>query len=556
MAITGELYPSAASGWTGDYGSLSPGGGEATAVAFSSIAPTANLVCSNFWLTAGGHTSTIGVYVRISCKILQSNNSAWGGLVDNGGSLTVYLARNGVPISSQQVTTVTGYYETYLFSFDGSAIGDAQIRNLQVVAFCSASALSNCYIDSLTAQCDYVDTDAQPDAFILGSVSSVPFSSVQTSSPITLSGLSDSASVFVVGGEYEKNGSGIWTTSDGEAVNGDSLKVRHTAAATGSTAKVTTLTVGGVSSSFTSTTEATDSTPDAFTFAAVLNAERSVSSSSEEITVAGINVPVAISITGGQYQVDGGAWTSSAGTITVGKKVKVKLTTSALFSTLANATLTIGGFAAAYNVTTKASIGTPTAFSFTNQLNVATSTLRTSETITIAGLDAAVNVTVTDGELSKNGGAWSTSATTCTNGDTFAVRHTSAAGASSIVTTTLQVGNFAESFSSTTAGADITPSAFSFTAKSDTPIGRYVTSQAATISGINVATPVNVVGGMVSCNGGAYARFGSVTSGQTVAVRLDPIYQAAETKTATVYIGESGAVTFSATTTTNYYIAM
>lgn len=95
-----------------------------------------------------------------------------------------------------------------------------------------------------------------------------------------------------------------------------------------------------------------DTTPDAFTFTDVTNQTTSTVVESNAITVAGINAAAAISVTGGEYQIDGGAWTSSAGTVTVGQTVKVRHTTSASNSTATNTVLTIGGVSDTFTTTT------------------------------------------------------------------------------------------------------------------------------------------------------------------------------------------------------------
>lgn len=91
-------------------------------------------------------------------------------------------------------------------------------------------------------------------------------------------------------------------------------------------------------------------------------------------------------------------------------------------------------------------------FTFNDQTNVALSTLRQSNVVTISGLGNGVSVavTVTGGELRKNNGAWSISPTTAVNGDTFEVRHAASGLYSSPVHTTLNVGGVTDTFTSTT----------------------------------------------------------------------------------------------------------
>lgn len=99
---------------------------------------------------------------------------------------------------------------------------------------------------------------------------------------------------------------------------------------------------------------ASDTTPDAFTFTDVANANFSTEYTSNEITVAGIDAAAAISITGGTYSINGGAFTADPGTVEVDDTVRVKVTSSDESATAVNAALTIGGVSDTYSVTTYA----------------------------------------------------------------------------------------------------------------------------------------------------------------------------------------------------------
>jgi hypothetical protein len=95
-----------------------------------------------------------------------------------------------------------------------------------------------------------------------------------------------------------------------------------------------------------------DPVPDAFAFSPVTGAAQSTVVQSGPITVAGINAPAPVSIAGGEYSINGGAFAAAAGTVVNGDQVSVRLTSAATEATLATATLTIGGVSAAFNVTT------------------------------------------------------------------------------------------------------------------------------------------------------------------------------------------------------------
>lgn len=99
------------------------------------------------------------------------------------------------------------------------------------------------------------ELDAVPDAFSLVQQTGVPVSSLRTSDQITVAGLTTVTGIGVsgaVGSTYSINGR-LYDTPDAVR-NGDVVRVRHTSAATAGTSITTTLTIGGVTANFVSTT--------------------------------------------------------------------------------------------------------------------------------------------------------------------------------------------------------------------------------------------------------------------------------------------------------------
>jgi hypothetical protein len=173
-----------------------------------------------------------------------------------------------------------------------------------------------------------------------------------TSDAVTVTGINAPASISVSGGEYEINDSGTWTSEDGTVNSGDTVRVRQTSSGSFSTQTNTTLTIGGVSDIFSVTTLAADTTPDAFPFTNQTDVPLNTLIISNAITVAGINSPSPISITGGEYSINGGAYTAAAGTVNNNDTVRVRQTSSASFNTTTDATLTIGGVSGVFSITT------------------------------------------------------------------------------------------------------------------------------------------------------------------------------------------------------------
>jgi hypothetical protein len=97
-----------------------------------------------------------------------------------------------------------------------------------------------------------------------------------------------------------------------------------------------------------------DTTPDQFTFVDQTSIALNALVTSNTITVSGINAQSPVSITGGQYSINGGVYTSATGTVNNGDSVNVQLTSSANYATMTSATLTIGGVSGTFSVTTLA----------------------------------------------------------------------------------------------------------------------------------------------------------------------------------------------------------
>jgi len=367
--------------------------------------------------------------------------------------------------------------------------------------------------------------DTTPRAFYFADVTNATVSTVYTSNEITVSGIGMASPISILGGTYSING-GPYTAAAGTVVAWDTVTVRVTSSASDATMVNAILTIGGVSDTYTVTTTAPDTTPDAFSLMDVTAATLSTVYTSNAIIVAGINTAAPISITGGTYAINGGTYTATAGTVVAGDSVTVRVTSAASNSAAVNATLTIGGVSDTYTVTTVAAAGdtTPDAFSFTDVTAAALSTVYTSNTITVAGINVPTAISITGGTYSINGGAYTATAGTVSAGDTVTVRVTSAAANSAAINAALTIGGVIDTYTVTTAaagGADTTPDAFSFTDVPNATASTVYTSNAITVAGINTAAAISITGGTYSINGGAYTpAAGTVVAGDSVTVRV------------------------------------
>ena len=114
----------------------------------------------------------------------------------------------------------------------------------------------------------------------------------------------------------------------------------------------TTYTTGGITADCTVTASFIDTTPDAFSFTDQSNVIAGDVATSNSITVSGIDTATAITVSDGEYAIDGAAFTSAAGTVANGQSVAVRHTATALFETVTSTLLTIGGVSDTFSSTT------------------------------------------------------------------------------------------------------------------------------------------------------------------------------------------------------------
>ena len=205
--------------------------------------------------------------------------------------------------------------------------------------------------------------DSTPNSFDFTNQTGVTRSSTRTSAnTVTIAGMDSgaSATVTVSGGTYSKNG-GSYSSSNTTASNGTTFTLRHTSSSSYSTSVTTTLTVGGVSGSFVSTTEAAptaDTTPNAFNLPDIGPVAPGTTNTSVAQQITGMDANTPCSITGQgspQLQVGGGSnpfVTSS--TISPNFYINVRLTAPTAYSSSHTATLTIGTVSDTITITSQA----------------------------------------------------------------------------------------------------------------------------------------------------------------------------------------------------------
>lgn len=172
-------------------------------------------------------------------------------------------------------------------------------------------------------------------------------------------------------------------------------------------------------------------------------------SSSVTLSITGM-ATAAISVSGdssSKYSVNGGSYTSAAGTVKPGDTVTVQHTASNTIGETVSTTLKVGDKSATFSSTTGG-------IEFDVAFNVDPSTFVESEPVTlaIAGGSASISISGDESSLySLNGGTPTSVAGTANDGDQVVVMHFSADGVTNTtVTSTLTVGSKSGSFVSTT----------------------------------------------------------------------------------------------------------
>ncbi len=302
----------------------------------------------------------------------------------------------------------------------------------------------------LRGQACAATSDVSPDPFGFAPRSGVEREAIVTSDAVTITGIDVAVSVSVAGGEYSRNGA-AFTATPGVVEAGDVLQLRHTASPEFATTRLTDVTVGDFSTTFRSTTVAADPTPDTFSFAARTNLPRSSMVVSEVVVLSGFNLPLALSVSGGEVSINGGTFSAATSQVSSGDRVQLRHVASNEFSTTVSTSITVGATAAEFVSTTEAADGTPDVFRFSDVTAAPRKTWILSEEVVITGINLPVTVSISGaGSYAVNGGAFRTSASMLTAGDRVVLRVRSANAKFTTVATTLTVGDRSDHWTVTT----------------------------------------------------------------------------------------------------------
>ena len=163
--------------------------------------------------------------------------NAWTHVAATWGSAGAKLYVNGVQVGSDTNTGMpaSGYSGQVMMLLGTTAGGTSRIDELRI------SNIQRTY------------TDAAPEPFAFTDQTDVALSTVTTSNAIAVDGIDTAAPISISGGTYAING-GSYTSAGGSVIYGDTVTVRQTSSSSNSTTTDATLTIGGVSDTFSVTT--------------------------------------------------------------------------------------------------------------------------------------------------------------------------------------------------------------------------------------------------------------------------------------------------------------
>src|SRR5450432_1765684 len=280
-----------------------------------------------------------------------------------------------------------------------------------------------------------------------------------------------------------------------------------------------------------------NSIPSPFSFTSLINVDPLSVQVSNSITVASTDVPAPISVsTGGQYSINGGAFTSVPSVVSPGAQVQVKLTAASGYSTSDSAVLTIGGVSSTFTVTTGAQ--PVLQGGFTPVTGAVPGSIQISNAITVTGTTVSAPISVSSGdEYSINGGPFTLGQGTVQPGDQVTLETIAPSTYNTTASAVVTIGGVTSTYTVTTA-AQQTPQA-GFTAVTGASVSSTQISNPITVTSITAPASISISSGAeYSINGGPFTgAAGTVQPGDQVRVEVTAPSTYNTTATAVLTIG-------------------
>ncbi|HEX7029227.1 MAG TPA: hypothetical protein VF254_01420 [Gammaproteobacteria bacterium] len=281
--------------------------------------------------------------------------------------------------------------------------------------------------------------------------------------------------------------------------------------------------------------------PGAFELAAVTGAALDTDVVTDPAaTLSGEFAGLPLTISGGEYSINGGEFTSAPGLVTAGDELSVRVHTASQFATETRARVTVGEDATArtryFRVTTLAEpegVNRPDPFVFGKHVNAEPGSSAESRVVALSGFEGELPVSAeaaseAQAQVFVNGAAVE-NGTLVSAGDTVRIGATAAGDFAASQVVLLHVGEGDDrqtgAFEIVTRTRDVTPLPFDFGSPYEAEHGEEALSPVVTLAGFDGELPVEIIApaaanAQVAIDGGAFSPGPAVISaGQTVQVK-------------------------------------
>jgi uncharacterized delta-60 repeat protein len=484
IAVTGGTY---SIGCTGTYTS-----------ATGTVAPDSQVCVRHTSSASGGTVVSTTLTVGAAADVVARSatfRSTTEGTQDTTPDAFTFPAQTGVPLATvitSGVITIGGFDTNTTVSVIGgtyslgcgtqfTSVAQSIAPNTSVCVRQTSASIGGTATSTIltvggvsgTFTSTTIPGDAVPAAFGFVDRTDVDLYAITVSAPVTITGINIASPIVVTGGEYSIGCTSTFTSGAGSITNGQTVCVRHRSSFNSSTAVDTTLTVGNVSDTFTSTTKAGDQLPDDFSFTSQSDVAQAELIKSNPITVTGIDSPVRIRLNGPRDPFNRPLFAYSKGCtdaidgqdgdiLNPGDSLCVVVQSAATDSTPVVVTVTIGGDTAGNQKSATFTVTTgdtePDGFTFVDQVGVPIDATVYAEPITITGITAPAIVLISrNGQFQINcTGSYTSSAGLVQNGNTICVRQQTARSLTTETKTVLTVGGVSGTFTTVTT-ADAKP---------------------------------------------------------------------------------------------------
>ncbi len=268
------------------------------------------------------------------------------------------------------------------------------------------------------------------------------------------------------------------------------------------------------------------SSPTASQFSVVTQAELETWIESSPVTLTGFENEgtLQISVNNGQYSINGGQFSSSNTVIGNLDEIAVRVMSSAEFSTITQASISIGHLAQdlVFTATTQDQDTVPENFSIDNISEADRDTTYTSAAITVNDINAPTIISIDSGHYQINSGNFTNQASTVSQGDIVRLQLQSSTDFSTEVSATLSIGSLDKIFTITTLPEDTVPNEFSFTAITGAQLSIRYISNIIIVNGINSDVEISINNGHYQINNEDYVNSsGTISNDDTVSIQLE-----------------------------------